>query len=165
MKTRKGDLLAIKSGILVHGCNCRGVMGAGVAAAVRRTYPSVFAAYDEKHKRTGLQLGTAQVCYSTFDGTEAWARRHGDAVCADLPHGLVVVNAMSQFDYGTHTRQVDYDAITAAFARIRLLARDAKLPVYFPLIGCGLAGGVWEEVGPRIEAALGADVEAVLITQ
>lgn len=164
MQSRKGDLLAIKNGILVHGCNCHGVMGAGVAAAVRRTYPSVFDAYARQHKTSGLRLGTAQVCYSTLDTGADWTRRHGDAACADLPQGLVVVNAMTQFDFGTHQRQVDYDAVSAAFARIRLLARDSGLPVYFPLIGCGLAGGVWEEVEPLIIDALGLGVEATLIT-
>lgn len=164
MQSRKGDLLAIENGILVHGCNCHGVMGAGVAAAVRRKYPSVYDAYVRQHRTTGLRLGTTQVCYSSLDSGDDWVKRHGDAACAGLPQGLVVVNAMTQYDFGTHQRQVDYDAITSTFSRIRLLARDSGLHVYFPLIGCGLAGGVWDEVEPLILDALGPGIDATLIT-
>lgn len=36
---RKGNLLDITSGVIVHGCNMRGVMGSGVALAIRNKYP------------------------------------------------------------------------------------------------------------------------------
>ena len=52
--------------------------------------------------------------------------------------------------------------LEAAFGRIRMLARDTGLPVHFPLIGCGLAHGTWEEVSKRIELGLGPNIEKVL---
>jgi len=41
MKTIYRDILGIERGIIVHGCNGYGVMGAGLAAQVKRRYPSV----------------------------------------------------------------------------------------------------------------------------
>lgn len=165
MHKQKGDLLAIDRGIIIHGCNCQGVMGSGVAEAVRRKYPTVYDAYIALHKRWGLKLGTSQFCVSPFDSEEDWAKQQSDATCAGLPQGVVVVNAMTQYRYGTDRRHVDYDAVSAVFARIALLARASRLPVYFPLIGCGLAGGDWEEVAPRIEAALGQNIDRTLIVR
>jgi hypothetical protein len=68
---------------------------------------------------------------------------------------------MTQFDTakGPDDVVVDYDAVSAAFSRIKLLARDTGLPVHFPLIGCGLANGNWGEVSKRIEESLGNDIE------
>lgn len=159
-----GDLLGIEQGIVVHGCNCQGAMGAGVALAVRQRRSAVFAAYQSLHKSQGLKLGQAQICVSIGDGRADWARKHGDAIVS-IPAGLVFVNGMTQWSYGRDVRQVDYDAISAVFARVRLLARDTGMPVYFPLIGCGNAGGAWAEVAPRIEAALGDQVQAILVRE
>ena len=163
MQTRKGNLLDIKRGIIVQGCNCQGKMGKGVAQSIRDAYPSIYRAYTAFHEKGRLKLGTTQNCVSVLDGQTPWAKLHKDALCSDLPEGLVIVNAMTQNFYGKDGKlYADYDAITSAFARIRMLARDSGLPVYFPLIGCGLAGGEWAEVAPRIDTALG-DIEGTLI--
>ncbi len=34
-----GDIRCVSSGIIVHGCNAQGVMGSGVALALRTTWP------------------------------------------------------------------------------------------------------------------------------
>ena len=38
MKIVVSDLLDIEQGMIVHGCNAQGVMGAGVADQIRRKY-------------------------------------------------------------------------------------------------------------------------------
>jgi len=35
IKVNKGNLLDVTSGIIVHGCNAKSVMGSGVALAVK----------------------------------------------------------------------------------------------------------------------------------
>lgn len=163
MKTQTGNLLTVQSGILVHGCNCQGAMGAGIAGQIRKKYPTVYEAYVSQHRSRGLRLGDAQFVHNPEWQRHA-AGRHLDRANAttELPRELIVVNAMTQQTYGNdpNVRFVDYDAVFAAFARIRLVARDAKLTVRFPLIGAGLANGDWAILQECIREGLGEDVFA-----
>lgn len=165
MITKKiGNLLAVERGILVHGCNCLGMMGSGVARLIRDKWTGVYLAYRDEYCATGLKLGDVQFIGSALQSRAARANRHLSKEILELPKDLIVANAMTQYDCGHHPDVVyaDYDAIFAAFARIRLVARDTGLPVHFPLIGCGLANGKWDRVSEMIEAALGDDIEAIL---
>lgn len=164
ISSRKGNLLTLDAGILVHGCNCHGVMGGGIAKLIRDKWPDVYQAYKKHQRAVGLRLGDVNfVASSSFAGTPL--EQHVHALTPQLPPGVIVANAMTQQDYGNDPNKVyvSYDAISAAFARIGLVARNAGLAVHFPLIGCGLAKGKWEDVEPRIEAALG-DVPSQLWT-
>jgi O-acetyl-ADP-ribose deacetylase (regulator of RNase III) len=153
MNEIKGNLLDIVKGIIVHGCNCQGVMGSGVALAVKSKYPNVFEEYRRQvfHKALGENIACAN---PKFVGYELENLKFNLRPCKDLPARLVVVNALTQFTFGTETRQVDYDAISSCFAQVRLLAKEYALPVYYPLIGAGLGGGDWAEIAPRIEHCL-----------
>jgi O-acetyl-ADP-ribose deacetylase (regulator of RNase III) len=140
--SRYGDLLSIERGILVHGCNARGVMGAGIALQIKQQFPAAFDVYRKAYEMTGLKLGTV-----------TWAQ---------VGAAKIVVNAVTQDHYhhpDPYFVLADYDAIERAFENVRDLAEGNGLPVHFPLIGCGLARGRWEEVAPRIERALGPDIE------
>lgn len=129
----KGDLLAVKQGILVHGCNCVGVMGAGIAAQVARRWPAVEAAYVVHCEDLGDKaLGTI-----TFH---------------DLNPGLFIINAMTQLAPGLG-KQVSYDAVELCFKRILQIYEMGHywdVPLCFPALGAGLAGGKW----PIIEAII-----------
>lgn len=160
MNKLTGNILDIETGIIVHGCNCQGVMGSGVAKAIRAKYPGVYHRYEELHYREGLKLGTVQVVVHpelartfTFEGVTETAY---------LPAELVVVNAMTQQSFGPGL-QVSYDAITQCFKRVKTLAEILNYPVYFPLIGAGLGGGDWAEISKRIDAALGPEIDATLV--
>lgn len=164
IKTHKGDILQLKEGILVHGCNCQGVMGGGIAKLIRDKWLPVYDAYRQHHARTVLRLGdTVNVGHQRWQQERA-VSRHLHALTPVLPEKLILVNAMSQHSYGREPGKVyvDYDAIGAAFSRVKLIARDSGLAVHFPLIGCGLANGRWQEVAEQIERALGSDIEANL---
>lgn len=166
IQEKQGDLLSVTSGILVHGCNCQGVMGSGIAKHVRSKWSDVYTAYTSHRAKVGLELGDIVAVGSQKLFGDKQLARHLHAVTPQLPDEVVVVNAMTQFYYGADPGvvYVDYDAVFAAFARIRILARDSKLSVHFPLIGCGLANGDWNIVSKLIEQALGPDVEATLWT-
>lgn len=167
MKIVEGDILSLESGILVHGCNCLGVMGAGIARLIKDKWPGVYKAYRQVHEKQGLYLGDVIAV-----GRPEWAQPHPGVnrsihmhfTAPELPPSLVVANAMTQYGVRQEDgeRVVDYDALSAAFARIKLMARDTELEVHFPLIGCGLAGGRWSEVAERIDQALGPDVSKTL---
>jgi O-acetyl-ADP-ribose deacetylase (regulator of RNase III) len=145
IETRYGDMLRVQRGILVHGCNARGAMGAGIALAIKQRFPQAFRMYRDAYERTGLTLGTI--------------------TSAEIAPDLIVVNAITQDDWRRPEDSVvlaDYDAIENAFGHVRTLAIERGLAVHFPLIGCGLAGGSWDEVAPRIERALGPGIEKIL---
>lgn len=136
-----GDLLSVSHGIIVHGCNAQGVMGAGVAAAVRATYPGAYDTYRAAHSESGLKVG--QIVPYTAKSENG---------CP----GLIIVNAITQEFYGQDGRRyVDYDGVRKCFEQVADLARRSELTdVHFPLIGCGLAGGNWPDVAPIIEQTL-----------
>jgi O-acetyl-ADP-ribose deacetylase (regulator of RNase III) len=141
IETRFGNLLAVERGILVHGCNARGVMGAGIALQIKQHFPQAFEVYAQAHKTTGLKLGTI-----------TWA---------EVAAQKIVVNAVTQDHYHHPNPEVvlvDYDSVERAFEAVRPLADRERLPVHFPLIGCGLARGKWQEIAPRIERALGPEI-------
>jgi len=169
IQIERGDLLSQERGILVHGCNCLGVMGAGFALALARKYPSVKAAYVRYHRQVGLKLGDVLFVrpaggkMDIAGGLPLPGQEF--AVAQELPPELVIANAMTQQEVGGYKVgrvDLDYEALSQCFETVRRVAHVYSLPVIFPMIGCGLAGGSWEKVAPRIEKALGPDVEKVL---
>jgi O-acetyl-ADP-ribose deacetylase (regulator of RNase III) len=155
------DIMSITEGIFVHGCNSRGVMGAGVAALVKKQWPAAYQVYLRKFRSEGgLQLGDVISIGGLEIGRDRTIAPHLTCVSDELPPNLIVVNAITQESLGRdpNRQYVSYDAVTACFAKIKLLAQAAQLPVHFPLIGCGYGKGKWSEIGPRISAALGPDI-------
>lgn len=160
--TMKGNLLSVTDGIIVHGCNCHGAMGAGVAKSIRDKWPDAYTAYREHRSKVGLRLGDVNFVASTAF-LESEAEDHVHTFTSQMPPGLILANAMTQQTFGgdPSVRYVSYAAISATFSRVALVARETGKSVHFPLIGCGLANGNWNEVEPLINAALG-DVEGIL---
>ena len=119
-----GDLLDVTSGIIVHGCNAQGVMGSGVAKAIKQKYPGAFRTYQDVHQNTpgGLKLGEV-VWYVRDD--------------------IKIANAITQEFYGTEKRHVNYAAVVKCFTEVIGYANTMKLDIYFPKIGAGLGGGDW----------------------
>jgi O-acetyl-ADP-ribose deacetylase (regulator of RNase III) len=144
----RGDLLReVKAGIIVHGCNSLGVMGAGFAEKVTETYPQVYARYREHFEKFGLRLGDV-----------VWARALEDAAGKPV---LGFANAITQDRLARRRGEkvVSEDAVREAFVAVRAVAEKSGFPVHYPLVGCGLAGGSWEKISVIIDDALGPDVE------
>ena len=145
MKEKTGNLMAVDEGIIVHGCNAQGVMGAGVAAAVRKTHPGAFEvyrlAYEKAHADGQPDLALGRVVWFTASQT---------------PKKLAVANAITQRYFGgdRKVRYVDYDAVRTAFQNVARIARQHALPVHYPLIGAGLANGDWSVIAEIIDQEL-----------
>lgn len=122
---RKGNLLDVTEGIIIHGCNCQGVMGSGVAKAVRDKFPEAYKTYRAEHEYYTLVLG--EIVWWCNDDYTLW-----------------IANALTQDEYGTDRRYVNYAAIAKVFTEIFRQVRISKRPVHFPKIGSGLGGGSWE---------------------
>jgi O-acetyl-ADP-ribose deacetylase (regulator of RNase III) len=152
---KKGNLLDVKEGIIAHGVNCQGVMGSGVALAIKQKYPIVFDAYRNLSDDYGLAdklqalLGQIQV---------------RGVVPKDVSHPteplLLVANLFTQFDYGKEKqRYVDYDAVATCFEKLyEINNRFYNLPLHIPKIGAGLGGGDWNVISVIIESVYKDDV-------
>lgn len=142
MKTKIGDLLKeVNYGVIVHGCNAQGVMGSGFARQVKELYPKAF----EKYARW------CNSHYAAYDD-HAYDIRSliiGTVVPVEVKPNLVICNAITQFEYGTDRRHVDYEAIAEAF---ELISKTyAGSDIHFPMIGAGLGGGNWNIISTIIE--------------
>lgn len=124
MKMIRGDLLDpanFENSLIVHGCNARGVMGSGVAKAVRATFPKCYEEYHEAFIENRLVLG-GMVLYQ-------------DDV-------VRIGNCITQNSTGSGL-QVSYDAIYHSLSKAFVYAVNNGLTLKMPMIGAGLGGGDW----------------------
>lgn len=137
MKFIDRDILTVPAGIICHQVNTQGVMGAGLALAIRTKWPEVYSHYRAEYEANKLHLG--RVLFSKVENR------------------LWVVHLIAQKSYGSGI-QTDYKAFRSSVRQMRrilqaTLLRD--LDIYLPYkIGCGLAGGDWETVLAIIEEEL-----------
>ena len=143
MKVVHGDLISLikenKFDIVIHGCNCFNVMGAGFARQIKENFPEAYQADLETLKGDPKKLGT----YSSA-----------------LVGNVKIINAYTQYTYGIGKRQVDYNAVTKVFKTIRFNFRDKKIA--YPKIGAGLAGGSWSVIKEIIDQEL-FDIDHTLV--
>ena len=134
----KGDLLSVTEGIIVHGVNCQGVMGSGVALAIKTAYRKAYLDYLDFVQMYG-------------PGKELL----GMVQFVPVTKTLTIANAFTQNAYGrSHlTRFVSYEAMDLAFAEISRQV-SVTTPISMPKIGAGLGGGDWEIISDRISLRL-----------
>ena len=141
----RADLLKEDFGIIVHGVNAQGKMNSGFAKDLREKYPQVYEDYMHEY---GIH-GSLKV---------------GQAIKTRISSQLEIVSAVTQEFYGRdpNIKYIDYNSIIPIFRRISDYALLTRLPVKFPMIGCGLGGGQWSEVEKRIEHAMASIVPRIL---
>lgn len=140
-----GDLLESGCDVLVNPVNCVGVMGAGLALAFKRSYPSMFAAYAEACRRRQVALGAVWVWQNPL----GW--RHEVVVC--LP---------TKAHWRDGSRVEDIDSGLRSLRRY-LDAADPELTVAVPMLGAGLGGLSVEQVAPLIRERLSGAHQAVYL--
>lgn len=139
IQKKTGNLMNVVEGHIVHGCNARGVMGSGVALAVRRKFPNAYNNYIAQYAMCGLTTGKA---YPVM-----------------ISDRLYVWNAITQEGYGAQTRNTSYDAIASCFEEIDATIK-AGIPhpvpaeVHIPMIGAARGGGNWEIIREIIEQTM-----------
>lgn len=136
--------------IITHGCNAQGVMGSGVAKAIRDLYPEAYKGYRDWYETHGLKVGDIVPVNIDHKQTTKGFR-----------YGRYVINAVTQEFYGRDPSRVyvSYEGLRAAMREInnnvlvRLRSDSAGEPerVAMPLIGAGLANGKWSIIAPIIE--------------
>lgn len=128
------DITLVTEGVIAHGVNTLGVMGAGVALAIRNRWPAVFDAY-ERNSRLGDEL-------------------LGSAHAIRVGEGLWVVNCYTQKTIGPRGsgRHADPDALRRSLEFAIVHAASCDLMLHAPRIGCDLGGLDWDsEVLPIFE--------------
>lgn len=137
LEIKQGDLLEADERMVVHGCNAKGTMGAGVARAIKVRWPQVYNAYRGRHKAGGLTPG--------------------EVIFVEIEDDRVVANAITQRDYGRSRKQryVSYDAVADCMSEIRDEAIKRNIAeIAMPKIGAGLANGRWDIIERIIESEL-----------
>lgn len=162
--TKTGDMIHdAPSGYSVHGCNCQGKMGSGIAAVVRKVWPLAYEVYKDKYDEG----------YNNVLGQHVKGIELGSIIDVQVDEDIVIINAMTQAFYKGHPqmpnsdRYVDYEAVAAAFEGLNALINSDEYPdtpriVHFPLIGAGLGGGNWNIIEKIIDETLDDDIEKVL---
>nr|WP_292486547.1 macro domain-containing protein [Methanohalobium sp.] len=111
--------------MIIHGCNARGVMNAGVAKAIRERWPETYYVYQHVYKYRGLRLGEVLWSHS-YNGEK------------------LIGNCISQDDYGRTGVHVDYDAIRNCMKEVKIECERRSINEFaMPMMGAGLGGGDW----------------------
>lgn len=131
-----GDLFENRNGAqaLAHGCNCMGVMGAGIAVRFKRKYPKMFLEYRRLCRSVPRRFNPGDV----FLWKEA---------------GKPFV-----FNLGTQEfpGRAIYAAIEQSLVKMRKIADDEGITsIAIPRIGSGCGGLRWEGVREIIEKVFG----------
>lgn len=132
------DITLVTEGVIAHGVNCLGVMGAGVALAIRRRWPAAYERYRE------LVLDLREDQRSSLLGSCHLVR---------VDESLWVANCFTQNETGGRNGP---DAKLWAIERSLRFALGAAnsygVSFHAPQIGAGLGGLDWEsEVYPIFE--------------
>lgn len=143
MKKVTGDLIELakqgKFDVILHGCNCFNVMGAGIAKQIKQAFPLAFEADKNFMSPAGSphRLGRFSYSYSFLGGAKTGA--------------LTVINLYTQFGYRTSQVQNMNFSLTAlqnalvGLVSSGLIAKDMTR-IGYPKIGAGLGGGKWEDI-------------------
>lgn len=146
---RRSGLSTEPDRIFIHGCNCQGVMGRGIARQIRIAFPCVYDAYTSFIKRALSNIHQIHPNISTDD-----ARRHllGKVSFVKISPKVYVANCFTQFNYGRRTdyQYLDMDALESCLEHVNRHPA-AKGGVHFPSIGAGLAGGDWSLIVKLIQ--------------
>lgn len=128
---------------LAHGCNCAGVMGAGIAVEFRNRFPLMYRHYQDMCDIKDFDLGSIMAWYQG--------------------HTCVVYNLATQ---PTPGRKATLAAISRSVSRmLQHAACNNTGPIAMPRIGCGLGGLDWVVVKPLLENLCNiSNVPVVVVT-
>jgi O-acetyl-ADP-ribose deacetylase (regulator of RNase III) len=133
MEYRNQNIITAEEKLIIHGCNCQGVMGSGVALAIRNRFPR---AYEKYKDQLIFTLGTVQF-----------------VECKDKLGTKWIGNCLTQQFYGRNKVQYcSYDAIQKCLEEVvHFCAKNNITAFAMPKIGCGLGGGNWKIVSNIVE--------------
>ena len=126
---------------IVHICNDVGGWGRGFVVAISRRWPAPEASYRAWYadrENNDFALGAVQFVQ----------------VADDLWVGNIVGQRGLKSSGGVPP--IRYDAVRAGLEKVAAFALERGASVHMPRIGCGLAGGRWEEIESIVQSTLSA---------
>ena len=138
VKIISGNLLDSKEDYICHQVNCQGVMGSGVAKAIRDKWPEVFTEYRSCIDMCfGTPLGS--VCYAYINNSNQ-----------------VVANMFAQSSYGYDgKRYTSYDAFCNCLSAMAREIPKSKTIAFPYKIGSDRGGANWNIIYAMICEILG----------
>jgi len=136
---------ADRPAVIAHICNDVGGWGKGFVLAISKRWKAPEAAYRDWYA-SGEEFGL------------------GSTQLVEVEPGLYVANMVAQRDIRAHggVPPIRYEALHRA-----LEALDQKVApetsIHMPRIGCGLAGGTWDEVSAIVDETLVAAGREVVV--
>lgn len=132
----QGDLFTNGERVIAHGCNCLGLMGAGVARIIAERFPIALV----KNKRA-VEAGVFVLGYAQF--------------VIDDEHDQCIYNLATQKMPGANASRT---GVKLAFMNMFEHAKANGIGrVAIPQIGCGIGGLLWDEVECDIRGLLALD--------
>ncbi|MDR4955134.1 macro domain-containing protein [Chryseobacterium sp. ES2] len=129
--------------IISHICNDIGGWGKGFVTTISKRWKQPEQAYREWFKsKENFILGEIQMVQTEKD--------------------IWICNMIAQHNIITHSDipPIRYNALEECLLKLSYEAQEQCASVHMPRIGCGLAGGKWEEIEPIIgRTLLAKDVE------
>lgn len=122
--------------VIAHVCNDSGGWGRGFVLAISRRWPGPEAAYRRWARGSeGFALGMVQL--------------------VKVEDHLSVANMVAQHGYVSPANPVAirYDALAQCLSKLAGRLDEGTI-IHMPRIGCGLAGGSWDQVEPLLETHL-----------
>lgn len=130
-----GNLLEADAEALVNTVNTVGVMGKGIALQFKQAFPENFKAYEKAHRSGELQPGKI-LMFST----------------GQLVNPKYILNFPTKRHWRAKSRLED---IEAGLQHLVLLIEECNIiSIAIPPLGSGFGGLEWQNVRPRIEAAM-----------
>jgi O-acetyl-ADP-ribose deacetylase (regulator of RNase III) len=138
IKIIDGDLLQANVPLIAHQTNCLGVMGAGIAKAIKNKWPGVYTQYKDFCKDfnySRVLLGLSQLCKTNDNPIKYVANLFGE---------YSYTKSISPYE----NRHTDYYALETALLTLKadcMASGIKEIGIPYKL-GCGLAGGDWDNV-------------------
>ena len=130
-----GDILKADAEAIVNTVNCVGIMGRGIALQFKKAFPANFRAY-----AVACEAGEVQPGKMFIYDTRSFANPR------------YIINFPTKRHWKGKSRMEDIESGLIALAR-EVHERGIK-SIAIPPLGAGLGGLDWDDVRPRIEAAL-----------
>jgi O-acetyl-ADP-ribose deacetylase (regulator of RNase III) len=141
LKYIQGDATApigVGQKVIVHICNDLGKWGKGFVLAISKRW---------KQPEIEYKAAFSSVSPPTL----------GSVQFIKVTEEITVANIIGQHGIkraGASTPPIRYNAVKQGLATVAAYAKGKKASVHLPRIGCGLAGGKWEEIEPIIKETL-----------
>jgi O-acetyl-ADP-ribose deacetylase (regulator of RNase III) len=139
LKHVKGNLIELafqgEFDVIVHGCNCYNIMGAGIARSIASTFPEAEEADRNTIAGDYNKLGNY---------TKA-------TMCADVMGSFVIINAYTQYGYDARKSADMFEYLSFELILQKLEHEFPKARFGLPYIGMGLAGGNKDVIMSQIE--------------